>query len=297
MSNFKYSILINQKAIIDNNLGIDFTDAIIFDFIHYFANSKHTKRMSDGGHEYFFLHWSKIIEQLPLLGINTRQGIHKRLQNLVNAKLIEPHSENGNGTGYVWYRLGDNYDLMFVTDSNNSYNLSTKVATPVNESYAKVKKPVNESLPYNTIDNKTIKDKTTTIKEVVDVPDFVKKEKEEFKQQALDYQKESNRLDAEQTKDLIRNNASLKEELIKFFTRTTLYKQADKQAHDKIRLNIRLKEFFEIVLDEHITRNKSEELYPRKSSESVKHFRNYFKKKIDNLSEGEYRQFLKLLIS
>lgn len=145
--------------------------------------------------------------------------------------------------------------------------------------------------------NKENKNKTTTIKEVDDVPDFVKKEKEEFKQQALDYQKESNRLDAEQTKDLIRNNASLKEELIKFFTRTTLYKQADKQAHDKIRLNIRLREFFELVLDEHIARNKSEELYPRKSSESIKHFRNYFKKKIDNLSESEYRQFLKLLIS
>lgn len=146
--------------------------------------------------------------------------------------------------------------------------------------------------------NKENKNKTTTIKEVVaDVPDFVKKEKEEFKQQALDYQKESNRLDAEQTKDLIRNNASLKEELIKFFTRTTLYKQADKQAHDKVRLNIRLREFFELVLDEHITRNKSEDLYPRKSSESIKHFRNYFKKKIDNLSESEYRQFLKLLIS
>jgi hypothetical protein len=149
----------------------------------------------------------------------------------------------------------------------------------------------------NTYNNTSINTTTTTIKEVVDVPDFVKKEKEEFKLQALDYQKESNRLDAEQTKDLIRNNASLKEELIKFFTRTTLYKQADKQAHDKIRLNIRLREFFEVVLDEHITRNKSEELYPRKSSESIKHFRNYFKKKIDNLSESEYRQFLKLLIS
>ena len=94
-TNYKYTFQINQRAIIENNLKIDLIDASIFDFIHYFQASPKTKKMVDNGVQYFYLHWSKIVEQIPLLGITTRQGIYKRLQNLIDAKLLEAHQDNG----------------------------------------------------------------------------------------------------------------------------------------------------------------------------------------------------------
>lgn len=154
ISNFKYTLQINQKAIIDNKLDIDIIDASIFDFIHYFQSSPKTKKMVDNGTQYFYLHWSKIVEQIPLLGINSRQGVYKRLQNLINAKLIKAHEENGKGTGLMWFCLGENYDLMFVTNGNENYNLTTKVTQAVNESLQVNQKAVNESLHYNTISKK-----------------------------------------------------------------------------------------------------------------------------------------------
>ena len=277
----RYSSTIRNQKALDWNLSLQ--EAYLFSWMYELPSW--ADKVVIGNDVYFFASKGKAIEEMPLLTDkpDTMYRYYKSLES----------------KGLITIKKIDNKDYISLTEKAQQWNFQSDHSEKNPNELGKKSEHYSEKNPtYNNISiNKENKNKTTTIKEVVDVPDFVKKEKEEFKQQALDYQKESNRLDAEQTKDLIRNNSSLKEELIKFFTRTTLYKQADKQAHDKVRLNIRLREFFEVVLDEHITRNKSEELYPRKSSESIKHFRNYFKKKIDNLPEKEERYYLKLLIS
>lgn len=268
--NFKYTLLINQKAIIDNKLNIDIIDASIFDFIHYFQSSPKTKKMVDNGTQYFYLHWSKIVEQIPLLGINSRQGVYKRLQNLINAKLIMAHEENGKGTGLMWFCLGESYDLMFVANGNENCNRLTKVTQPVNESLQISKKAVNESLHYNTISKKdnTISNTTTTKEkiEVVEVPDFVKKEQEEKRKLAEEYT--AGKLNEEETKE-------------------SLYKDSKTQmafkrliAQDEKLSNLETTEeafrhCFKTLIDETVFNASMKDDFPRSLIKSREHFLNF----------------------
>ena len=86
MKNYKYNININQFAIIQNNLQIDLIDAAIFDCIKDFAQSPKCQKMTDDGVNYFWVKWDKIVSDMPLLGISTRQNVIKRLSKLKNAK-------------------------------------------------------------------------------------------------------------------------------------------------------------------------------------------------------------------
>lgn len=287
ISNFKYTLQINQKAIIDNKLDIDIIDASIFDFIHYFQSSPKTKKMVDNGTQYFYLHWSKIVEQIPLLGINSRQGVYKRLQNLINAKLIKAHEENGKGTGLMWFCLGENYDLMFVANGNENYNLTTKVTKAVNESLQVNQKAVNESLPYNTISKKdnTISNTTTTKEkiEVVEVPDFVKKEQEEKRKLAEEYT--AGKLDEEQTR----------EELYKDEKTRMSFKRLLNQYEYLSNIQTTEKAFidcFKSLIDETVHNASIKDDFPRSLVKSREHFKNFSNK----LASEQPERFKKLLI-
>jgi hypothetical protein len=57
----KYTIMINQKAVIDNMFDLDVIDMCIFDFICYFSNSISCKRTTIEGREFFWISHKKII--------------------------------------------------------------------------------------------------------------------------------------------------------------------------------------------------------------------------------------------
>lgn len=135
--NYKYNIIINQKAIVDNRLAIDIVDAAIFDFIKDFSHSDKCAKMQIDGKTYFWITNQTIIDNLPLLQISTPRGISKRIDNLVNAELLVrcPNNKEINKTLYAFGRRYDEY--IFTSESrpwNESSDLGTTVPTPWNES-------------------------------------------------------------------------------------------------------------------------------------------------------------------
>ena len=148
--NYKYNININQFAIIQNNLQIDLIDAAIFDAIKDFAQSPKCQKMADDGVNYFWVKWDKIVSDMPLLGISTRQNVIKRLSKLKNANLIMPH-ENNQIMGQSWYSFGANYDKMISYDA--TLHPVTQTLHPCNPN---VTPPVTQTLHNNSIKDNSI---------------------------------------------------------------------------------------------------------------------------------------------
>lgn len=139
----KRTLLINQQAAVESGLDVDFTDLIIFDYIKDFANSSKIMRVQIGERQYFWLSHTKIMEDLPLLGIKTKMGIMKRLERLINAGLLlkAPESQQAQKSLYCF---GPLYDVMISAEN---------LFTPQNENFEGSKqnfrRPQNENFEDN----------------------------------------------------------------------------------------------------------------------------------------------------
>lgn len=156
----KYTILINQYAAVKSGLDLDLIDLSIFDFIKDFANSNGCIKMQTPEGIYFWISHKLIIDSMPLLKIKTPQGIIKRIENLINAKLLDKHP-NCEIYSKTLYSFGSNYDLLTFNKIENDSD--KKELHPLNESLAppqqKFNAPLNESLGNNIINNNTINNK------------------------------------------------------------------------------------------------------------------------------------------
>ena len=118
----KYTININQKAIVDLGLQdkVDFIDLVIYDFITDFMLCDDCSKMQIGGVQYFWIKADLIIDNLPLLGITTTRGINKRIDKLVECKLLERCNDNQN-LHQSFFKVGENYNAYkFFTRNENS---------------------------------------------------------------------------------------------------------------------------------------------------------------------------------
>ena len=153
-SKFKYSIQINQKAVIDNNLDIDIIDYAIFDLLKDFSLSKECKKMIVEDKTYYFFGWRLISHQLPMIKIKSRQGINKRINKLIDCQLLERY-ENNKEENKAYFAFGANYDKMIFTCKQESQDVNNGLHVPVNNG---LHPPVNNRLHNNSTsnDNNTI---------------------------------------------------------------------------------------------------------------------------------------------
>lgn len=162
----KYTILINQFAAVNSGLDLDLIDLCIFDFIKDFANSQACIKMQTPEGIYFWISHKLIIDSMPLLKIKTPQGIIKRIENLINAKLLNKHP-NCEIYSKTLYSFGSNYNLLTFNKIENDSD--KKELHPLNESLAppqqKFNAPLNESLGNNIINNNTINNKNSVTPE------------------------------------------------------------------------------------------------------------------------------------
>jgi len=118
----KYSININQKAIIDLGLQdkVDFIDLAIYDFITEFMLCDECRKLNIDNIQYFWVKSDTVIENLPLLGITTARGISKRIDKLVNCGLLE-RCEDNQTLHQSFFKVGKNYQAYkFFTWNENS---------------------------------------------------------------------------------------------------------------------------------------------------------------------------------
>ena len=146
----KYTIVINQYAVVNSGLDLDLIDLAIFDFIKDFFHSSHCVKIQTAEGLYFWVSHKLVLDAMPLLNIKTNQGLARRIDNLVKAEVLKKHPdcERYNKTLYAF---GCNYDLITFTDKgdNLSINCSTpnrKLGLPPTESLGL---PPTESLGYN----------------------------------------------------------------------------------------------------------------------------------------------------
>lgn len=124
----QYTININQRSVIENGWNLSFDDMAIFDFMSKFilegALSKHVIQ----GKDYFWISFSKIREELPMLSGNSDSSIRRHISNLVHVGLIEKCDDEISIKNRIsLYRLGKSFSKYW-----HSVNPSKNDDTPPN---------------------------------------------------------------------------------------------------------------------------------------------------------------------
>ena len=124
----QYTISINQRSVIENGWNLSFDDMVIFDFMSHFilegALSKHIIQKKD----YFWISFSKIREELPMLSGNSDSSIRRHISNLVRVGLIEKCDDEISIKNRIsLYRLGKSFSKYW-----RSVNPSKNEDTPPN---------------------------------------------------------------------------------------------------------------------------------------------------------------------
>ena len=124
----QYTININQRSVIENGWKLSFDDMAVFSFMKNFilegALSKHVIH----GKDYFWISFSKIREELPMLSGNSDSSIRRHISNLVRVGLIEKCDDEISIMNRIsLYRLGEAFSKYW-----HSGNPSKNEDTPPN---------------------------------------------------------------------------------------------------------------------------------------------------------------------
>lgn len=124
----QYTININQRSVIENGWNLSFDDMAVFDFMSHFilegALSKHIIQ----GKDYFWISFSKIREELPMLSGNSDSSIRRHISNLIRVGLIEKCDDEISIKNRIsLYRLGKSFPKYW-----HSVNPSRNNDTPPN---------------------------------------------------------------------------------------------------------------------------------------------------------------------
>lgn len=145
----KYSFKINQKAVIDNGFKLDVIECCLLNFMYDFIATGLMAEKVYKDERYFYFSHQYVIKEVPILGINTKEGLRKRLANLEKKGFLKRHPDN-QITGKAFYRLTPKITALLFSD------LPTNVGTPPNGS---LDVPPNNRLDNHIIKDSPIKDK------------------------------------------------------------------------------------------------------------------------------------------
>ena len=100
----KYSIQINQLAIIENGFNIKGTNLdtwALLDFLVFFNSAKNHKTLNKNGINYVCINYTHIQNSLPLCNFY-KQAIKKHLELLQQIGLIDLIKDNSNNVYYTF---------------------------------------------------------------------------------------------------------------------------------------------------------------------------------------------------
>ena len=158
--NYLYGILINQKAVIENNWDLSLNHIAILEVVRNFIGSKKCQTFNDELGLWYWVKTSKIVQDLPILKIKDQQ-CRKLIDGLVECKLLEVNPNNKVYQQF-YIRLGVNIDNYLYTNTSTSIQkdkapIYNSIEDPI---YKNIEEPLYKSIDnYNTINNST----TTTL--------------------------------------------------------------------------------------------------------------------------------------
>jgi hypothetical protein len=157
----KFTILINQQAIVESKLPIDVTDAIILNYFSDFIYTGKMKTVCENGESFYWVSYSEIMKQLPILGVTNRDAIYRRFKKFVDLKLVIPHPGNRRMNS-SFYKLTPLFGTLMFGDTPG-VKTEPPVLEPDTPGVSTGQPPVQTPMDY-TISDKTIKDKEEKIK-------------------------------------------------------------------------------------------------------------------------------------
>ena len=91
----KYTILINQAAVAEAGLHktTDLVDWAILEYIHSWQTNPEATRING----YVSLNYKRLIQEMPLLGLRTKQSVSGRIGKLRSLNLLESIRQEGAG--------------------------------------------------------------------------------------------------------------------------------------------------------------------------------------------------------
>lgn len=165
----KYNIYINQKAIIDNNLELDIIDCAILDYIKDFSNSNKMIKLNIEWLEYFWIQYEHFISEMPILWINNKQSLKKRLDKIIENWILEKKLVKWNST---YFRFTDRFDLLI---SDREVVSKVEGGSTLDNRGGGIKSwSINNNIIYNNINNKNNIDKSILLWRAEEIFDYYK---------------------------------------------------------------------------------------------------------------------------
>lgn len=123
----QYGFYVNQKAMVEMALDLNYDDIAVFEFVKSYTHSKGVEKLDVDGTPYYWISWKLIVEELPFLGTKSRYGVILHINNLIKAGLLKRYENNGS-SGKSFFAFGDRYDEFEGYEKN--LNTCQKKSTP-----------------------------------------------------------------------------------------------------------------------------------------------------------------------
>ena len=117
----KLSILdYNQKIAV--SFGLDMNDLIL---IRWFVDYRNTNEMNEvifDGKAYYWVNYKKVIEDLPILKIKSKDVLRRRFKKLCDCKILEFRLEKNTKGTFTYYRTGPAYITLAYDMTNPKHH-------------------------------------------------------------------------------------------------------------------------------------------------------------------------------
>jgi hypothetical protein len=114
----KYTVEgLQQSVLLEMNL--DSVDAIILRYIIDFYNTGKMAKINDNGKEYFWINYSVIINEIPIINIKSNDSLYRRFRKYVKCNLMEHYTKKNGGT-FSCYRFIENTLLKLISNSEGT---------------------------------------------------------------------------------------------------------------------------------------------------------------------------------
>ena len=102
----------SQNAAVE--LGLDLYDLSILRWFSDFSGTSKMKQLIDEDTVYYWVNYSAILEDMPVLGIS-KKTLSRKLQSLCEKEILK-HKHVKDGGRYAYYSYGKTYDLLVYND-------------------------------------------------------------------------------------------------------------------------------------------------------------------------------------
>ena len=147
----KYNIIINQKALAGQGLGLK--DSAILDYLIMYCNSTNPRIAEQRVAGWTWIHYQSLLDDMPLLEMKTRQALTPKIKKIVEAGYVTSKIKSIKGHKHLFVKLTDKVDSLFV-DFTKPVNFDEKLVHETS-------KPVHETLHNNTTTDNTTSNNTT----------------------------------------------------------------------------------------------------------------------------------------